>query len=350
MKKTTITFHPLYLFTENNRKKTKKSHSEPTTKRLSFICFTHNEPTKKDCPLFALLKLKKPHKKIGKVFPKFVDMFFSGSHLARSIMLGRAVSGLFSGSINPVINHSDKPSAPSQNRYKDEKTQSYASSFSKEQHYSQNTSTAIEIKTKEGDVVTLYLSQSYQQSHIKKHEEFYEKGYQHQIQNHDNQGGFWQKEKLSYHQQYASNYIEQTKTSNQMNFSFSVDGHLNEDEQQAILELVKSIESITNAFLQGDLDVVLNSPSLINGSDTIASFDLNVSMEQSYQQITKYQEVEKIKTSHSDKKHQPQAFDALNQHAMDKIPNNTLDKFENPKNLIMQILSSALNQETDEIA
>jgi hypothetical protein len=123
--------------------------------------------------------------------------------------------------------------------------------------------TDIEIITKEGDVVKIRLAQSASNSYAAANIE---------------QGG-------------VIATASQSNSENNSNFSVTVEGNLNQDEQNSLKDLLSQMDSVGNDFFNGNVQAAFNHAQQI-GLDTkqIASFSMNLSQEKSIQGVAAYQQ------------------------------------------------------------
>ena len=126
-----------------------------------------------------------------------------------------------------------------------------------------NQSAEVEIVTKEGDVVKISLQQSSSNSQSSVN---------------------IQQEGLT------ANAFESRSESNSK-FSISVDGNLNEDEQNAVKKLLKQIDSVGQDFFNGNVQDAFNHAQKIGlDSEQLASFSVDLSFEKSVQAVSAYQQ------------------------------------------------------------
>ena len=107
---------------------------------------------------------------------------------------------------------------------------SIAQSYSKDQYHSQSLSSDLTIETADGDLVT--ISFSHIQEHMASQRESYAA----------DQSG----------QRYS--YASSSSSYQELNFSFSIEGSLDEDEQKAIGDLIKDISKLQKEFFDGDVN------------------------------------------------------------------------------------------------
>jgi hypothetical protein len=200
---------------------------------------------------------------------------------------------------------------------KPESVQASASSISQLQGFSAQASQSaeIEIVTKEGDVIKIRLAQSAANSNAAVNIE---------------QGG-------------VTATASQSNSEISSNFSVSVQGNLNEDEQKSLKDLLNQMDAVSHDFFNGNIQDAFNHAQQI-GLDTkqIASFSMDLSLEKSVQAVAAYQQVsfpdqqidpEKIKQSAN---FTNQTMDLL------KTAQSALLPFENPLSAFYDLFNAAL--------
>ena len=86
------------------------------------------------------------------------------------------------------------------------------------------------------------------------------------------------------------------KSSQQVSFSIEVNGELNEDEQQAINDMMKDIRDVSNAFFAGEYDSAFDmAKSLSLGSDQITNFTMDLKQSKTSAAIAQYQQSNPMK-------------------------------------------------------
>ena len=160
----------------------------------------------------------------------------------------------------------------------------------------------IEVVTKEGDVIKIRLNQSALV---------------------DQSGANIQQNGIS-----ASAF--QSNSENNANFSVTVNGNLNENEQKSLKNLLSQMDQVGQDFFSGNTKAALNHVQQI-GLDTqqIASFSMSLTMEKSIQAVATYQQV-RLPEQKIDPEKIKQAIDFFS-HARDllKTAQSALDPFEN---------------------
>jgi hypothetical protein len=123
--------------------------------------------------------------------------------------------------------------------------------------------TKIQIKTQDGDIVNIALSQSFASS-------------QTELQ-----------------MQQGSTKINSFENSAALHSSFnvSIEGHLDKGEKQAIDDLLQNMHKIADKFFNGDIQSAFNHAQKIGYNvDQIAGFSMDLKMNQSIQAVSAYQQ------------------------------------------------------------
>jgi len=143
--------------------------------------------------------------------------------------------------------------------------------------YSYSQTMSMELTTREGDVVKLDFRQLYAQYQESKHE---------RLQEQVPQGVrmFDSKQAME-----ATAFEER--------FAFSVEGHLNEDELQAILNVFEKVDDLARSFFGGNIEEAFQKAvSMDIDMEQLQSFNLDLQRTEiqatSYQQVAAYQGVE----------------------------------------------------------
>jgi hypothetical protein len=178
---------------------------------------------------------------------------------------------------------------------------------------------AIEIATKEGDLVKIDFS------HIAAHE-------QSAFQFQDDHNSI-----SIFHQQSAM----------QTNFNVSVQGDLNEDELQAIETLMGKINKVANAFFEGDTQAAFSKAQKIGfDMEQLAEFSVDLSSQQNVTAVSAYQQVNQFADTNS--VNDKASTNAQLQHAHDFLnqvkefladTGSALGVFENPKAAFSELFS-----------
>ncbi len=184
-----------------------------------------------------------------------------------------------------------------------------------------NQSAEVEIVTKEGDVVKIRLAQSASNSQSSVN---------------------IQKDGLT-----ANAFQSSSESSSK--FSISVDGNLNEDEQNAVKKLLKQIDSVGQDFFNGNVQDAFNHAQKIGlDSEQLASFSVDLSFDKSVQAVSAYQQ-----TALPDQQVEPdkikQAADFFGQ-ARDllKTAQSALQPFENPLSAFNTLFDAVTQLGTDQ--
>lgn len=130
------------------------------------------------------------------------------------------------------------------------------------EQYSGSASMQLELRTQEGDVVNISFSQ---------------------IQEYANS-------QYAAKHEGTSAYAAQMSAYSETNWQFSVDGHLNEQELDALNKVVKDVQKLGAAFFSGDFASALEQASQLGvGSKQLASLSLNLKQTQQYTAVSGYQ-------------------------------------------------------------
>jgi len=151
-----------------------------------------------------------------------------------------------------------------------------AAAFSEryESQYAYSNTMSLSLTTREGDQVQVDFRQLYAQYQSYKHEQSAQEGPQ------------------------GARYFESTEameaTEFQERFGFSVQGHLNEDELQAVFKVFEQVDQLANEFFEGDIEKAFEKAvELEVDFGQIASFSLDMkrseTMVERYQQASAYQ-------------------------------------------------------------
>ncbi|MBL4940297.1 MAG: DUF5610 domain-containing protein [Colwellia sp.] len=145
---------------------------------------------------------------------------------------------------------------------------SYAVEYSSDRYAAQSNSSDLSITTADGDIVTISFS-ALQAN---------------QVSENFNYSTSQNASEMSY-QRSASSYSE-------MNFSFSVQGDLDQGELQAIQSLIKDISKIEKDFFAGDIDKAFNKAlELGYDEEQLSSFNLELRQTQTNYVSQAYSEV-----------------------------------------------------------
>ena len=127
----------------------------------------------------------------------------------------------------------------------------------------QNRSAEIQVKTREGDIITINFNQSSSSSQTA----------------------------LKLQQGDSSIQAFQKSADQSSAFSISIEGELNPDEQKALQKLLKKMHKVSNAFFQGNNKTALKHALKLGFNDKqLASFSINLSQQKSFQAVTAYQQ------------------------------------------------------------
>jgi len=87
-------------------------------------------------------------------------------------------------------------------------------------------------------------------------------------------------------------FASSQKTSFQAAFSLTVNGDLNEDEQQAINELMGNLQNVSNTFFDGNLDEAFEKAKDISMDPThLAAFSMDLTRTETVASIKEYQQI-----------------------------------------------------------
>jgi len=127
----------------------------------------------------------------------------------------------------------------------------------------QSRSADIQVKTREGDVVTISFNQSASSS----------------------QSALQVRQGDSSLQAFQESYSENS------GFSISIEGDLNKDEQKSLQKLMKKMHKVSNAFFHGNGKAALKHAQKLGFNDQqIASFSMDLSTRKSVQAVAAYQQ------------------------------------------------------------
>tara|TARA_R110001583_G_scaffold1612_1_gene12682 strand:+ start:39223 stop:40329 length:1107 start_codon:yes stop_codon:yes gene_type:complete len=138
------------------------------------------------------------------------------------------------------------------------------SSYKEGMHYNLTEDASFQFKTNEGDTVNITFNSDYQQQSASV------------LKLSDN----------------SLDYSSSTEVSFQGAFSFEVNGDLNEDEQQAINELMNGLQNVSDLFFNGELEDAFEQASEISMDPThLASFSMDLQRTETIVSIKEYQQV-----------------------------------------------------------
>ena len=84
----------------------------------------------------------------------------------------------------------------------------------------------------------------------------------------------------------------QSESVSSSDFQMTIDGNLNEDEQKSLQDLMKQIKNVGQDFFKGDVKSAFKQAANIGFStDQIAGFSLNMNMEKTVRAVSAYQSV-----------------------------------------------------------
>ncbi len=150
---------------------------------------------------------------------------------------------------------------------------------------SENREAEIQVRTREGDVVTIRMQQtrSEQQSAV----------YAQQTEARSGAGTY-----TSQSRQLAA--YSQTSM-DQFGFSLQIEGDLNDDEKQALADLINNMNEVSTRFFNGDIASAFKQAQKLGfDQEQIAGFSMNLNRERSVQAVSAYQQVESYDSFRSD--------------------------------------------------
>jgi len=152
---------------------------------------------------------------------------------------------------------------------------SQAIEYSSERHNSSSNSSDLSITTADGDIVTISFSALKEQQ---SGESF----------------GYYQDANST-----AMSYQSNSSSYSEMNFSYSVEGDLDDEERQAINDLIKDVSKIEHAFFNGNIEKAFDKALKLGyDQEQLSSFSLELRqtqtsyVSQTYQEIANYNENE----------------------------------------------------------
>lgn len=158
-----------------------------------------------------------------------------------------------------------------------------ASRYQSDMYASKDRSSELSITTADGDLVTISFSQlqSYQRLESYNQIDAY-------ATNASNDG---QGRSSSYYGQ-ASQHSVQSQYTNEMSFSLSIDGELDDEERAAIEQLIAQVNSLQKEFFDGDIEKAYQQALAIGFDDSqIRAFSLELEQVETYAVQTQYSEV-----------------------------------------------------------
>ena len=115
----------------------------------------------------------------------------------------------------------------------------------------------------------------------------------------------------------------QQSNQNHFDFSFSLEGDLNADEQNAISNLLEDITKLAKKFFNGDVQEAFNKAAELNiDGDELAAFSVDLNFSQQTEVISTYQDI--ANTQSQTESPVPSIADAVNYASeLDQLINNT---------------------------
>jgi hypothetical protein len=145
-----------------------------------------------------------------------------------------------------------------------EMTQTGMSSYKEGLHYNLTEDASFQFTTKEGDQVSISFNSNYKQ----------------------------QSATVLKSSNDSFDYSSSSEVSFEGAFSFEVNGDLNEDEQQAINDLMNSLQNVSDLFFNGDLESAFDEASEISMDPThLAAFSMDLQRTETMVSIKEYQQV-----------------------------------------------------------
>ena len=140
--------------------------------------------------------------------------------------------------------------------------QSKSTSFNAQNYYKLENGASYEIKTAEGDVIKLTYNSQFSSS-----------------------------EQLSYNKSEAGESLSYSSSqSSSQAYSFSVEGDLNEDEVEAINELMSDLQEVSNEFFNGSLDEAFEQAKNLNlDSPQLVAMSMNLQQTEVRASVREYQ-------------------------------------------------------------
>ena len=135
--------------------------------------------------------------------------------------------------------------------------------------YQTSSQASIQLETRDGDIVTIDLSNSFSQQQSAA-----------SLQNNSQQNSF-------------SGYVYEAYSESQSSFSYTVSGELDDDELKAISQLVGDIGKTVGQFEKGNVNAALNiAKNIDRQSEELSSFSFNVQTSEQYRAIDLYQKTQ----------------------------------------------------------
>lgn len=86
-------------------------------------------------------------------------------------------------------------------------------------------------------------------------------------------------------------YVSESSQSRELSFSMSVNGDLNEDEQEAINDLMENLQSVSKTFFSGDLDKAFEEAQELGlGNEQLVAFSMDLRQTKTVAAIKGYEE------------------------------------------------------------
>jgi hypothetical protein len=138
------------------------------------------------------------------------------------------------------------------------------SSYKEANHYNLKQDANFSVTTEEGDEISISFNSDYVQQNVA----------------------------ILQQQGANSEFAVSDKISNEMQFSFEVNGHLNEDEQKAINELMSSLQGVSDLFFSGEFDQAFEQAQQVSmDTSQLAKFSMDLQRTETTASIREYQQV-----------------------------------------------------------
>ncbi len=220
---------------------------------------------------FGRFRQAQPESDVGRFFSEVREGLEKGFSEARDVLQGvGALQGKIAGDVDKIQDLTmqgldDLASQNTPSTQDDSAVDSRIDSTMAFQSLAmqQSRSAEIQVKTREGDVVTISFSQSSSSS----------------------------RSALQVQQGDSSMQAFQESDSENSGFSISIEGNLNRDEQKSLQKLMKKMHKVSNAFFHGNGKAALKHALKLGFNDQqIAGFSMDLSMQKSVQAVAAYQQ------------------------------------------------------------
>ena len=90
----------------------------------------------------------------------------------------------------------------------------------------------------------------------------------------------------------SQSFSTQFSESRELSFSMSVNGELNEDEQQAINDLMAELQDVSKTFFSGDLDKAFEQAQELSlGNEQLVAFSMDLRQSKTVAAIKEYEQI-----------------------------------------------------------